>query len=407
MHILVVSQYFWPEQCPLNELVFELKNMGYEVTVFTGIPNYPKGEFYFGYGFFHPRTENHDGIKIIRVPICPRGKNNKLKLVINYLSFAFFSCVLAPFYCKGKYDIVFSYQTSPITASLPAVLLKRIKKIPMFLWVQDLWPESVIALGAISSPVLIKKLTVLVNFVYKNSNCILVQSKYFAEKIQYLMKNAADIRYLPNWADKNYRPIDAKEARNKVYDLPRGFIIMYAGNVGKAQSFGTIFKAMQLLYKYDNIHWVIIGDGSEFDWLKRQVSDAKLSGNVHLYGLKPSSMMPYYFSLADALLVSLENKPIFSLTIPSKTQAYLACGKPIIAALSGGGAEIIEESGAGFVVTPGDTEMLVSCIEKMYKMSPEVLRAMGLKGKEYYDRNFDRSMLVSNLSRWISEFTSK
>jgi colanic acid biosynthesis glycosyl transferase WcaI len=406
MRILVVSQYFWPEVCPLNDLVVELKNKGHEIMVFTGMPNYPEGKFYSGYSFFTPRVENFNGIKIMRVPLLARGRGSKVRLILNYLSFAFFACILAPFYCKGNYDVIFNYQTSPIIASLPAILLKKIKKIPLFLWVQDLWPDSVIALKAISSPFLLRLLTKLVKYVYKNSTYILVQSKGFVEKIFVLTGNKENIQYFPNWVSKSYYPRDIETARNMVTDVPEGFVVMYAGNVGEAQSFDTILAAMRKLQKYNDLRWVIIGEGSKLNWLKEQVEISNITNNVYFLGRKPSELMPYYFALAKVLLVSLKDEPIFGLTIPSKVQAYLACGRPIIAALKGFGAQVIDEAQAGLVVASADSEALVCGIEKMYKMRLEELEIMGRKGRVYYEKNFDSVMLISQLEKWMQDAIS-
>jgi glycosyltransferase involved in cell wall biosynthesis len=404
MRILIVSQYFWPEQCPLNDLALGLKERGHEITVFTGMPNYPKGSFYKGYSFCGPRKENFNDIKVIRMPLFPRGKGGRFRLIINYLSFAFFSCLLAPFYCKGKYDLLFNYQTSPITASLPAIVLKKIKRIPMFLWVQDLWPDSVLALNAISSPIILRILTKLVKVAYKNSDCILVQSKAFISKVADLAGNNAKIHYLPNWADKNYYPCDPVVAKTKINDMPSGFVVMYAGNVGQAQSFDAIFDAMKMSHKYNEIHWVIIGDGSKFNWLKQQVITNNLENNVHLLGRKPSAIMPDYFALASVLLVSLKNTPLFYLTIPSKIQAYLACGRPILAALSGTGAEIIKEAKAGIVVDPENGNMLIKGVEEIYAMDNRNLEKMGREGRCYYEKNFDHNVIIDKLEKWAKEF---
>jgi colanic acid biosynthesis glycosyl transferase WcaI len=404
MRVLVISQYFWPETCPLNDLVLGLKEKGHELTVLTGVPNYPDGKFYTGYSFLYPRTENFKGINVIRVPLIPRGKGTKLRLILNYLSFAFFSCALAPWYCLGKYDVVFSYQSSPITASLPAILLKSIKKIPMLLWVQDLWPDSVIAVNAVSSPLILNWLTKLVKLIYKQSDCILVQSKKFNEKIVVLSDNVAKIEYLPNWADQNYYPRTIEEAKNKIHDLPSGFVVMYAGNIGKAQSFSTIVHAMQKLHQFYELKWVIIGDGSDFAWLKKEIKINNLCDKVCLLGRKPEELMPYYFALAHVLLISLKDEPIFALTVPSKTQTYLACGRPIIAALKGVGAEVIIESGAGLVGPPENSEALANNIEKMYTMPRSELEKMGANGRAFYEKHFDRSMLINKLNDLIKSY---
>jgi len=398
MKILVISQYFWPEICPLNDLVLGLQEKGHELTVLTGIPNYPDGKFYSGYSFLRPRTENLSGVRVLRVPLIPRGKGNKWRLILNYLSFAWFSCLLAPFYCRGKYDVIFTYQTSPITSVLPAILLKRIKKIPMLLWIQDLWPDSVIAMKAINSSFIINLITQLSKEVYRCSDRVLVQSKEFIEKIAALGVNKEKISYLPNWADKNYYPRNIDETPEIIQEIPKGFVVMYAGNVGKAQSFETILLAMKKLSHYQQLHWVILGDGSSYEWLKAQIKINNLTTNVHILGRKPSNLMPYYFAAANCLLVSLRNEPIFALTIPSKLQSYLACGRPILAALGGVGAKIVMEAQAGLVSAPEDSEGLAHNIEKMYSMHHEELNKIGLNGRDFYEKNFSRSVILDRLN---------
>ncbi len=404
MKILIISQYFWPEVCPLNHLAVGLKNKGHEVVVLTGMPNYPGGSFFPGYSFLSPRKETYSGVKVIRVPTVPRGKNNRLFLMINYLSFAFFASLLSPLYCKGRYDLIFNYQTSPITASLPAVLLKRIKKIPMFLWVQDLWPDSLEALGVVKNRVFLKFIEKFVRLVYKNSDTILVQSKGFVSSIKKILGDVdKDIYYLPNWADDIYCPRNMVDAQKKLDDIPKGFVMLYGGNVGKAQGFDVILKVMLKLKSYSELHLVIVGDGSELDWLTKQVALYDLSRCVHLLGRKDQKLMPFYFAASDILMVSLKKSPLFGITIASKLQAYLASGKPILAVLEGIGADIVREAKAGFVVTPGDAEQFIDVVERILKIERKDLEKMGVNGRHYYETNFDYILLLNKLENWFLE----
>ncbi|MBU0533491.1 MAG: glycosyltransferase family 4 protein [Candidatus Omnitrophica bacterium] len=401
MKILVLTQYFWPENFRINDLTAGLVEKGYEVTVLTGIPNYPDGKFFPGYGIFKNLRQSYRGAEIIRVPLVSRGRSNKIRLLINYLSFAFYASILAPIICRQRYDVIFVYEPSPITVGLPAIILKKIKSAPIFFWVQDLWPESLSATGAVHSSFIIKYVKKLVQFIYHRCDLILVQSKAFIPSIKSLGVNAARISYFPNSAEEFYSPVklEANSEERKV--MPKGFIIMFAGNIGTAQDFSTIISAAERIRDYKEIHWIIIGDGRKRLWVEEEIAKRNLSANFSLLGRHPAEKMPRYFALADVMLATLKNEEIFSFTIPAKVQSYLACAKPIIASLAGEGARIIEESGAGFSCEPENPEALAQLALKMYHMKADERRAMGLKGREYFENNFERSKLIDQLDRLI------
>jgi len=364
MHVLIVSQYFWPENFRINDLTAGLVEKGHEVTVLTGIPNYPAGKFFPGYSIFKNLRQSYCGAKIVRVPLVPRGKGKKIRLLLNYLSFAFFASFFGVFFLRGKYDLIFIYEPSPITVGLPAIVLKKIKSDPVFLWVQDLWPESLSATGAVKSPFLLKLVKKLVDFIYHECDLILVQSKAFIPSIRNFGVAMNRIFYFPNSAEAFYRPMEVQEDAQERRQIPKGFIVMFAGNIGVAQDFETIISAAQKLKEYKDIYWIIIGDGRMRSWVEKEIEARALRGNFLLIGRYPPEQMPRYFALADALLVTLKNEEIFKFTIPAKIQSYLSCAKPIIASLDGEGARIIEESGAGFSCQPEDHESLAQLVLK-------------------------------------------
>ncbi len=406
MKLLIISQYFWPENFRINDLAKALVERGHEVTVLTGKPNYPAGAFFSGYGFFKQREEQRDGVTIKRVPLIPRGHSSSLRLIFNYLSFVFFASLLAPFRCRDNYDLIFVYEPSPITVALPAIVMRRLKKIPMMLWVQDLWPESLSATGAITSPKIISIVRKLVRFIYRHCDGILVQSRGFIEPTIASGAKHEQIRYFPNWAEDLYRPGE-QMASKQITGMPQdGFTILFAGNLGAAQSLKTIIDAAERL-RSENIHWVILGDGRASVWMEEQIQQRGLGQHVCMLGRKPMEMMPQYFAQADALLVTLRPDPIFSRTIPSKVQSYLACGRPIVAALDGEGARIVHDSAAGVVVGAGDADALAKAVISLKAMSADEREQMGQRGRAYFESNFESEMLISQLEGWMEEMVEE
>ena len=407
MKILVVTQYFWPENFRINDLVDGLVDKGHEVTVLTGKPNYPEGRYFAGYGFVKNNHECRNGVKIYRVPLIPRGSDSKLLLAINYFSFVFFGLLLGPIYCRSKYDLIFAYSVSPITLVIPARFLGWLKKIPVIIWVQDLWPESLTATGAVTNTTIISVVGKLVKWIYKGCDLVLVQSRRFTDAIAKFNVDSNKIRYFPNTAESLYKPILYDKDNSITSAIPNGFIVMFAGNIGVAQDFETILKAAVLTSQNKNIHWVVLGNGRQFDWVKNEVNRLELDTTVHLLGSYPMNDMPVFFSKADVMLVTLKKQPIFALTIPGKVQSYMACAKPIIAALDGEGAQVIKESGAGLSIDAEDSTGLANAVLAMEQMDKATIVMMGQKGLDYYNTNFDRDMLLDKFDKMMDELLEK
>lgn len=400
MHILIVTQYFWPENFLINDLALGMLERGHQVTVLTGVPNYPDGSFFDGYGFFNKKQDYH-GVKVLRVPLIPRGNGGGLRLALNYISFALTAGILGPFLCKGKIDQIFVFEPSPITVGIPALILKRLKSAPVLFWVQDLWPESLSATGAVRSKTVLALVAHLVKFIYGRCDRILVQAKSFYGSILQQGGKEDSILYFPNSAESIFTVPAAVSPYTP--PMPDGFRIMFAGNIGTAQDFETIISAAENLQQHNDIHWVIVGDGRMRSWAEAEVKVRGLGNNVHFLGRYPLDDMPAFFNNADSLLVTLKKKPIFALTIPSKIQSYLACGRPIVAALDGEGANVIEEAGAGYVCPCGDSDALALAVLRMYRTPKSERENMGAEGRKYYETNFDRDMLLDRLDGWMRE----
>ncbi|TDQ24093.1 glycosyltransferase family 4 protein [Tenacibaculum caenipelagi] len=393
MRILIVTQYFWPEEFRINDLAISLVERGYDVTVLTGNPNYPKGKFVEGYGFRWSK-EIYKGINILRVPIIPRGKNS-LMLFLNYLSFIVTGSIFS-FFHKKKYDKVFAVNFSPITAVIPAIVYCKKNKKELSIWVQDLWPESVVAASSIKSNRIQKLLTRLVKYIYKRSNKIFISNNGFKESLIDKGVDEGKIYYMPNWAEDIFESKKNLKINRKQYSIPEGFVVMFAGNLGEAQDLEAVLKAAELTKNNKNIKWVFVGDGRKGNWLKNNIKDKKLSDTVKVLGRFPMEQMPLFFKLADVMLVSLKDEYIFSLTVPSKVQSYMASKKPILSMLNGAGNDIIKESGSGFVANAGDYQTLAENVVKCENLSVEKIESMGQNSFEYYQRHFSKNKIVDS-----------
>ncbi len=402
MKILIVSQYFWPESFIINEISCKLVNAGHEVTVLTGKPNYPDGNYFKGYKFYNIDHEIYNQVNIIRVPIISRGKNSRIRLALNYLSFVISGLALFPVLTfKLKFDVIFVYAPSPITSAIPAILLKFIRRKKLCLWVQDLWPESIQATGYINNKFIIGITELLVKFIYKSCDSLLVQSEAFRKPVSKYV-DAEKIFYYPNTVDiepyEKIKPLRSEEDKKLAESIGRGFSVVFAGNIGIAQAIDTIIDAAVILEnRRSDIKLFLIGSGSRFAWANEKINNTGLK-NVYLPGRYPQEVMPAFLSKADILLVSLADKKIFSYTVPYKIQTYLAVGKPIVASVNGEGARIVEvDAMAGVCCAAENAEELARAILKIFNMSEMERRNMGSNGKQYFREHFDMDSLLKRL----------
>ncbi len=400
MKVLFVSQYFYPEVFKGNEIVFDLVRRGHEVTVLTGKPNYPQGKFYNGYNFFNKREEIIYGAKIIRTPIFPRKNGSAIPLILNYLSFIFFSFFTVKFRIKDKFDVIFVQQLSPVTMALPALWIKKKYDTPVVLWILDLWPESITAITNIENNLVLNSLDKIVANIYNNSDLILVSSKHFKKSVLKKCKNQRKaIKYFPNWAEEVYTNTDLQIQTSK--SLPKGFNIMFAGNIGEGQGFETILQAAKYT-KNNNINWIIVGDGRKVEWVKNEIKRKQLN-NIYLLGRHPLESMPSFFKMADVMLVSLKDEPIFSLTVPAKVQAYMASKKVVLGVLNGEGNDLIANSKCGYAVKAGDAHSLAEKSIELSKKGADELRIMEENGYNYYIKYFEKETLFDQLNIYFTD----
>jgi glycosyltransferase involved in cell wall biosynthesis len=403
VNILLVSQYFWPEGFRVNDLVTGWQERGHDVTVLTGIPNYPAGKPYPGYSAFGPASERFGRSRIVRVPLVPRGGGGRARMTANYLSFALTASLLGPARCRGPVDLVFVYQMSPVTMAIPAAILRRLRRVPMALWVQDLWPETLVAAGAIRSRLVLKLFERLVRGIYRRSDLLLVQSEEFVAPVIARGAAAHRVRFLPNWAESFYRPVDAGADPVPAGALPSGFVILFAGNLGEVQSLETILGAAELLRDAPSVHWVFMGDGRRRAWLGQEIARRGLGATVHLREARPAAEMPRWLAAADALLVTLRADPALARTVPGKLQSCLACARPVLAALDGAGADIVRRSGAGRVGPAEDAVALAAHARQLAEAPAETRARMGQRGREFFLAHYERELLLDRLEGWMRE----
>lgn len=407
MKILVVTQYFWPENFRINEIVEEMQSRGHQVTVLTGIPNYPDGIVFPDFQQAPESFKNYHGAEVFRVPMFPRGKG-KISLMLNYLSFAVSGCLAGAWKLRGRsFDVILAFEPSPITVGIPSAFMRWLKKTPQAFWVLDLWPETLKAINVLQSPFSLGLVDRLVRFIYKRCDLILAQSKSFISYIQKQVEAGKRIEYFPAWPEAvNWDLTDISPAP-EVQHRPDTFTVLFAGNIGEAQDFPAILEAAKSIRQRKDIRLVVVGDGRDAGRVAEKVSQSGLDDTFIMPGRFELQRMPEFFAHADALLVSLKDEPIFSMTIPGKLQSYLATGIPVLAMLNGEGADVVENAGAGLVCNAGDSEKLAENIIRLADLDDAGRKAMGNNGKAFCEKEFGRESLLNQLEIWLGQLRSR
>jgi glycosyltransferase involved in cell wall biosynthesis len=406
LRLLVLSQYFWPENFRINNLVAELVLRGHDVTVLTGVPNYPDGRVFPEYRREPRQFVSYSGAKILRVPLIPRGRS-RLSLFLNYLSFAATASLIGIWKLRRlRFDAVFVYQTSPVTVGLPAVLLRAIKRVPLAFWVLDLWPDTLQAIGVVRSRWLLRSVGLLVSFIYNRCDLILTPSRSSIPQIAKRCRNAGRIAYFPSWAESVF-DCGSEAAAPELPPKERMFDVMFAGNIGQAQDFPAVLAAAELLKGHAEIRWLIVGDGRMAPWVAKEIERRNLEQRVLMLGSHPLERMPAFYRHADALLVCLKDEPIFSMTIPGKLQSYLTAGIPVVAMLNGEGAEVVKRSHCGVTCRAGDAQGLAAAVLSLAQSPEEQRRQMGRNALVASETEFDRSRLITQLESWLQGMSAR
>ena len=396
LRILVISQYFWPETFRINDLVKFWRDNNHQVDILTGSPNYPEGKLFSEYKLDKKKFDNYYGASIFRIPIFLRRDSRKFFLFLNYISFILSAVFFGFFLLRNKkYDIVFSFATSPLTSSLPAIFFSKIKSCKSFIWVLDIWPDILLELKIIKNVFIYKIISVISKFIYKNFDYILSQSKSFQERINFYNNNNNNNNniYFPAWSESLIK----YQGNEKKYNDDKTFKIVFTGNVGEAQNFDQVIKAAISLKNNNDIKWIIVGSGRELENIKKIILKENIK-NFILEGKKNIEDISYYHSIANVLFISLKSGKAISSTIPGKMQTYLETNKFILGMIDGESKKIIEESGIGLCVNPDDPEDLVKKILYL-KAHPEIIEKISNSnlGKVYLEKNFNKDSTLKTL----------
>jgi glycosyltransferase involved in cell wall biosynthesis len=393
MKILVVCQYFFPEQFKVNDICFELVKEGHEVTVLTGLPNYPSGIVEEKYKAFKNRNEEINGVKVIRSWLLGRGKGTK-SLALNYISFAL-SATLKALFIKKDFDLILVYQLSPVTMALPGILLKKLTRKPLLLYCHDLWPES-IASGGISSESKVYSILLKISkWIYKSADEIFTSSKLFEEYFKNTLDIHDGITHLPVYAEALFENIKDVEKKDDVINL------VFAGNIGEMQSVETIIYAANELKEDQMIKFHIVGDGSSRKKCEELVNQLEIH-NVIFHGQHPIKEMPGFYEMADAFLVTLKANKVISYTLPNKVQSYMAAGKPIIGSIDGETQIVINEANCGLC---GSAENYIELANNIKRFASEKgdQFTYGQNARTYYDHNFSKKIYMKRLNKLLQK----
>jgi colanic acid biosynthesis glycosyl transferase WcaI len=393
MRILLLSQYHAPEPAfKSNLLAAGLIKLGHSVTAITGFPNYPDGRIYPGYKQRLWAREDVEGLRLFRLPLYPNHSRSGAKRALNYFSFAASASVLGPMLC-GSAEVMWVYHP-PLTIGIPAWLIGTLRKIPFVYEIQDMWPETLQSTEMMNSPGALKLLSALAKFVYRRAAAITVVSPGFKRNLISKGVPEEKIHVMPNWADEEiYRPLARDEKLAMEYGFSGRFNVVFAGNMGAAQALDNVLQSAESLAETQEIQFVFIGSGMDRQRLEAVARNRGLL-NVRFIDRQPEERMSAFFAIADILLVHLKRDPLFEITIPSKTVTYMACGRPIVAAISGDGAEIVQAAGAGLACTPEDPAALAECLLRIYRMSPQQRQKMGDAGRSAFLQHYTRRALL-------------
>lgn len=400
MRVLIITQYFYPENnFRSTEMATELVKRGHTVDALVGIPNYPKGKYFDGYGVFSKRHEVIDGVNVYRAFQTPRGKGG-WRLPVNYFSFVITAClrILFQFAWKKKYDAVIVYEPSPVFQAIPAILYKKLRKTPVYFWIMDIWPDAMMSGGGVKNERLLNSVAKVVRWIYNRCDKLMVCSKRMADSVMEQGDYSEKLLYYPNWSE---------DMMSGKQDCPLpifadGYKIMMIGNLGKSQNLDAVAPLIKELSDIKELKWYFVGDGSERGWLDNYIKENNLQDCAFTLGRFPYEAMPVMHQAADALILAL--RPGFKhleRIVPSRLQAYMSSGKPVLAMLGVGGKELIEEADCGYAVEPGNYKLLANIIRNKVMKDKDAFSQKGMNGRKYFEENFTMKICIDNLERII------
>jgi len=390
--ILIVTECFYPEQFNINELAHSWQDRGYDVHVLTLFPSYPAGKIFSGYKNKFFSKEIYKAITIYRVYAVTGYKDNKFKKLLKYINFMTLGSIVAALIGR-KYDYIFGFNVGALTDMVPAVVIKKLYKKPLMFWVQDIWPDSIYAYGFQKTKVLSRLLNLFVKFMFNNVTSIAISGKGFENKLRPYVKKNLDFNYLPNWAiqlNNNIEEISLSD-ESKVN-------FTFAGNIGKVQNLENIIKAFNMLSNeyQSKAQLNIIGDGS---FLEQLMKISKHNSSIVFHGIKQRKEMAKFYKASDFLIVSLIDNPIFSVTVPAKTQTYIAAKKPILAIINGETADLIRDNHLGLCINPSDIELIHDTFQDCINMNESERMAFVINNDQLINNTFNKENIINDLTR--------
>jgi glycosyltransferase involved in cell wall biosynthesis len=402
MKVMILAQYYPPEPIPKpHELARGLTERGHEVVVITGFPNYPSGKLYPGTRLQPWKWERLDGIRILRLPLYPDHSPSAVRRTLNFGSFAVTASLLGNV-LGGAFDVMFA-EHPPLTIGLAAWIIGRCHRAPFLYAVNDLWPESVEATGMVRNRRVLEWMGRLERFVYRRAAAIAVISPGVKANLVGKGVPPDRIHVIPHWADETlYRPVPPQPVLAQDLGMAGRFNVVFAGQLGLAQGLDVVLEAAEELSDIAEAQFVLVGDGTDASRLRHEAGQRGLR-NVHFLGRQPSDRMPSIFAIADVLLVTLRDHPLFRITIPSKTIAYMACGRPMLMSVEGDAAELIQATGAGVTCRAGDAKDLAEAVRQLHAMDRTTREEMGRAGRAAFLASYSRSVLLDRYEAILSE----
>ena len=407
MRVLILSFFYHPEPNDIKAHVLgrELVARGHDVTAITTFPNYPTGEIYDGYSQKWRQWENKDGVKLARIPLYADHSRSSIKRALSYLSFLTTASVLGPV-LGGKPDVMWVYQP-PLTTGMAGWWMSKLRRVPYVYEIQDMWPETLTSTGMINNRGALRILAEIALRIYSSASAITVISPGFKQNLIGKGVSPEKIHMISNWADENiYRPVPRDAEIGERFGLNGKFNIIFGGNMGPAQALHSAIDAAEALQDLPDLQFVMIGDGLDLPSLQESVQARGLT-NVIFLGRQPAEKMPHFFAWGNALLVQLKDEPLFSITIPSKTLAYLASGRPILSAVGGDGADVVREAGAGVICPPGDALALEKAIRDLYTMPASEREAMGVAARTAYETYYRQSIAIDRYEALFQDIIAR
>ncbi len=396
--LLVICQHYWPEDFRINDIVAGFVDSGVEVEVLCGIPNYPFGSYFDGYGIFKNRKQIKEGVKIYRTIEVPRGKSS-LGILVNYISYPFFASFSMLGLLSRRYDSVLSYETSPVLMIFPAILFSKLKKLPLYSYVLDLWPENLYSVLPIKNAFLRSVAKNVSNWHYRHGGKLMALSQGMKDRL-FEVTGKTDIAIFPQYCEDIYA-LNSKPKAEK----DKTFKIMFAGNFSPAQGLEILVEVAKLCVRdaVENVKFLMYGDGMSYQDIRSSVESQELDKYFSFYGRVSQSEIIEASNNADAMFISLVDTALLDLTVPAKLSSCMAMCRPVLCSLSGAGEEAVLQADCGFCSKPGNVNMLYHNLLKLISCDHKELIRMSQNAKNFYQKNLSRETVLPRLIKHVME----